>query len=183
LVKSSLDAFMVGKPASFDTLHHDRPSPLTWVHSLGLSVVILRQGEVANERWASFEGCFKRAGTSRLLLLLLGAVDLAPARRRALTHAIGEREVAAIVDSVVGRGMVTALNWSGISVESFPTSRIRDAIAALEPESGGESVEQCLDLAARLIEGSDLSGQLREKLATASPLREGRRRPLARSAP
>jgi len=167
--------------ASFDFLDHNNPSPLTWAHSTGLSVAILRQGEVAELRWRTFERSFQEAGTARLLLLVLGAVDLAPGRRRALTQAIGERSVAAIVDSVVGRGMVTALSWAGVSVESFPTSRIRDAISALRPESGGESVDQCLDVAVRLIEGTDLTGELRDKLATGARFRGQGARLFARS--
>lgn len=139
---------------SLDVLDHDRPSPLTWAHSFGLSVAILRQGEIGAERWTSFMGSFEQSGTSRLLLLVLGPVDLAPVRRRALAHAIAERHVAAIVDTVLGRGMITALGWSGVSIEIFPLSCMRAALASLDPESDGETIEQCLDLAARLIEAT-----------------------------
>lgn len=158
----------MGSRAAFDILDHERPSPLSWAHSSSVSIAILRQGEVSNERWSAFGRSFDRTPTSRMLLFVLGTVDLAPARRRSLTKAVGERHVAAIVDTVVGRGMVTALSWSGVTVESFPISRIREALAALDPESEGESVEQCLDLAARLLEGADLSTQLRDKLVGAS---------------
>jgi hypothetical protein len=116
-------------------------------------------------------GTFVSASKARLLLFVFGAVDLAPQRRRALTQAIGERRVAAVVDSVIGRGMIVALGWSGISIHSYPVSRIRDAIASLDPEIEGESVDQCLDLAARLLAASDRSGELRDRLPPSSLLR------------
>lgn len=131
----------------------NRPSPLTWAHSQSLSIVILRPGAIAEPRWAAFVRSFEQAKTSRLLLLVVGDVDLAWAHRRALTQAIGERRVAAVVEGAVGRELLTALEWAGVELERFPSSRIREALASLDPESEGEPIEQCLDLAARLIEG------------------------------
>jgi hypothetical protein len=169
--RSRFDGPVVWHGAAFDILDHNRPSPLSWAHSRSLSIAILRRGELDSERWAAFARSFRTAPTERLLLFVLGAVDLGAAQRRRLTEAIDERHVAAIVDSVVGRGMVTSLAWAGVAIESYPISRIREALATLDPESEGESVEQCLDLAARLIESADLSAQLRDKLTGVPAIR------------
>ncbi len=162
---------MACQRVEFDILDHDRPSPLSWGHSSSLSIAIVRQGEIPGERWASFERSFGQIPTGRMLLFVLGSVDLAPPHRRSLTRAIAERNVAAIVDSMVGRGMITSLSWSGVTVENFPISRIREALAALDPESEGESIEECLDFAARLIDGAELSTQLRAKLVDSTKCR------------
>ncbi len=148
--------------AAFDLLHRDRPSLLSWAHARSVSIVLLRAGPLEHERWLEFERSFAEARSSRLLLLLLGAVDLPAGRRRALVHAIGDRKVAAIVDTAMGRGMITSLGWSGITIESFPSSSIREALASLDPEAEGESIEQCLDSAARLLDGAKPANSSRE---------------------
>jgi len=163
--RSSLDTLV--RPA-VEFSDRERPSPLTWAHTQSLSIVILRPGEIARPRWDGFVRSFEQSVTTRLLLFVLGAVDVAPNQRRALTRAIGERRVAAVVDSMVGRGLVTALGWSGVSIESFPISAVREAIGALDPESDGEPIELCLDRAVRLIERADSSGVLRDRLARLS---------------
>ena len=94
---------------------------------------------------------FEQASTTCLLLLMLGNVELNAAHRRALARAIGDRRVAAIIDGVIGRELVTALNWAGVTVDGFPISRLREALGSLDPESEGEPIDLCLDLAARLI--------------------------------
>ena len=150
---------------ALETFDPERPSPLTWAHTQSLSMAIVRPGEVTKQRWDVFVRSFEHASTTRLLLFVLGTVDLAPGQRRMLTRAIGDRRVAAIVEGMIGRGLVTALGWSGVEIESFPISGVRDALGALDPESEGEPLEQCLDHAARLIERADLSGALRDRLA------------------
>jgi len=94
---------------------------------------------------------FEQSSTERLLLLVLGPVEIGATHRRALTRAIGDRRVAAIVDRMVGRELVTALNWAGVMIESFPISHLREALGSLDPEADGEPIDLCIDLAARLI--------------------------------
>lgn len=112
---------------------------------------MLRPGPVADPRWETFVRSFEQTSTARALLLVLGRVELTAIHRRALTRALGDRQSAAIVDSVGGHELITALTWSGVTIESFPLSHLREALGSLDPESEGESIEQCLDLAARLI--------------------------------
>jgi hypothetical protein len=140
--------------AAFDVLDLNRPSSLIWAHTRGLSMAILRPGEVGERRWSTFSRSFEQTPTTRLLLFVLGPIELTPSLRRLLTRAIGDRQVAAIVDNVAGRELITALGWSGVSIESFPISGVREALGSLDPESEGESLEQCLDLAARLAGAS-----------------------------
>lgn len=94
---------------------------------------------------------FEQSATERLLLLVIGRVEIAANHRRALTRAIGERRVAAMVDGMSGRELVTALNWAGVAIESFPISHLREALGSLDPEADGEPIDLCIDLAARLI--------------------------------
>jgi hypothetical protein len=137
--------------APIEAAQRDRPSPLTWAHSQSVSIVLLRPGQVPEGRWEAFIRSFEQASTTRLLLLVLGGVELQATQRRALARSIGDRRVAAVVDAIVGRELVTALNWAGVSVESFPIARLREALGSLDPESDGEPIDLCLDLAARLI--------------------------------
>lgn len=127
------------------------PNPLTWAHSRSLSIALLRPGQVSDHRWDSFVRSFEQSATERLLLLVIGRVEIAANHRRALTRAIGERRVAAMVDGMSGRELVTALNWAGVAIESFPISHLREALGSLDPEADGEPIDLCIDLAARLI--------------------------------
>ena len=131
--------------------HPEASNPLTWAHSQSLSIALLRPGQVSDQCWKDFARSFERVSTTRLLLLVLGPVDLPAGYRRALTRSIGDRRVAALVDGMVGRELVTALNWAGVTIESFPISHLREALGSLDPEAEGEPIELCLDLAARLI--------------------------------
>lgn len=146
--------FIATVQAAFDVVDLNRPSSLIWTHTRSLSIAILRPGAIGERRWSAFLGSFEQTPTSRLLLFVLGAIDLGQVQRRMLTRAIGDRRVAALVEGVAGRELVTALSWSGVTIESFPISAVREAIGSLDPESEGEPIEQCLDLAARISSGA-----------------------------
>ncbi|MFO7564414.1 MAG: hypothetical protein R6X02_17340, partial [Enhygromyxa sp.] len=61
--------------ATFDVIDLNRPSALVWVHTRGLSIAILRVGEIGERRWSSFSQSFEQTPTNRLLLFVLGAVE------------------------------------------------------------------------------------------------------------
>lgn len=140
-----------GRGSLLSVAHRKMVNPLTWAHSQSLSIALLRPGKLSEQSWHDFVRSLERASTSRLLLLVIGAVEISAAHRRALTRAIGDRRVAAVIDGAIGRELVTALNWAGVTIESFPSSRLREALGSLDPEAEGEPIDLCLDLAARLI--------------------------------
>ncbi|MFV8756725.1 hypothetical protein ACNOYE_39780 [Nannocystaceae bacterium ST9] len=149
-------------------------SPLTWARSHGFLAMLLRPGEIDEARWQRLATELESTDPRAVLLIMLGTVDLPPARRRWLQVPLAGRELGAAIDSVIGRGIVTALTWAGLPVSSFPLSRVREAISTIVPadeQARGRHdpwIDESLALVRELVRRSDPSGRLDAMLETAA---------------
>ncbi len=149
-------------------------SSLTWAVEADFLALLLRPGEIDEGRWQDLAGVLMRKQPRSVLLIILGTVDLPPARRRWLQEPLRGRALGAAIDSVIGRGIVTALSWAGLPVSSFPISRVREAISTIVPADeqaeGGHDpwINRSFALVRELSRRSDPSGRLDAMLTTAA---------------
>lgn len=73
--------------------------------------------------------------TRKYLSVSVGEI-MVTAKQRAEARKLSRVRIAAIIDSAVMRGVVTALSWFGVKIAAFAPDRLEHAIAALEVSPG-----------------------------------------------
>jgi len=142
-------------PADFElNVPTDSWSNLTWAISGGLLMSFGQPGSVPSKRWAEFISALDSGKLTHILSMSSGDFQIDSVQRKSAAEIVKVRKFrsAVVVDSVVTRGVLTALGWIGVQIKSFAPSQTREALEYLAVP--GRSVEDLLYIVERLREAS-----------------------------
>lgn len=108
-------------------------------------VVVHTRNPPADEEWTPFVQIHGLSTTERCLVLTLGGGPNSRQRSQ-LVNELRERPVPTTVltDSVVVRGIVTALSWLGHQTRAYPTRQFREAVRRLDRSHLEEALTKAL---------------------------------------
>ena len=129
-------------------------SNLTWAISGGLLISFGQTGSVPTERWSEFISALDSGKLTHILSMSSGDFQIDSLQRKTAADIVKARKFrcAVVVDSVITRGVLTALGWIGVQLKSFPPSQTRDALEYLAVP--GRSVDDLMETITRLRESS-----------------------------
>lgn len=100
----------------------------TWVVGEDYVICLTREGTISDEVWSRFCRDAGAPNIRAILGLSYENVSLTSVQRKAVSSAIQGKMLGAVLDSVIVRGVLTALGWFGANVKSFAWRELDDAI-------------------------------------------------------
>lgn len=123
--------------------------PHAWLVVGDMVISVTQEGAVPPEQWDPFLADLGSKSVNRVLGLAVGSITINGKQRRGAVMAMKEKQVAAVVESSVARGIVTAFGWMGLRLKAYDWASLTDAFTYLDspeltPEEGVELVRQLL---------------------------------------
>ena len=105
-------------------------------------------GVIPDKVWDDFVKDLGRQRIVGCLVLCIGAVDVNSIQRKTAGDAVLQRKLPVVVvtDDRVVRGLVTAVGWLGVQIDSFSWSQLDGAVNKLRvsPATSSRCVEEAL---------------------------------------
>lgn len=123
--------------------------PHAWLVVGDMVISVTQEGTVPPAQWDPFVAEISSASINRVLGLAVGSISIHGRQRRDAVMAMKEKQVAAVVESSVARGIATAFSWMGLRLKAYDWAGLTDAFVYLDspevsPEEGLELVRQLL---------------------------------------
>jgi hypothetical protein len=121
----------------------------TWVVSGDLVVSLTQEGAIPPEVWNRFVADVASKSIRSVMGLSIGSVSINSVQRKAISDAVKGKNLAAILQSPVVRGILTAMSWFGIAVKAYSWQNLHEAITFV-----GADVKTTEAAIRRLLESS-----------------------------
>jgi len=115
----------------FELPRDGEPSFHSWFVVGELIVSFSQEGAIPDSVWNRFVADVGAKTTKSVLGLSIGSVGINSVQRKAIAEAVKGRSLAAVLQSPVVRGILTAMSWFGINVKPFSWQNLRDSISYL----------------------------------------------------
>ena len=112
----------------------------TWVVVDDLVICLTQAGPIPDDLWARFARDVASPSVKAVLGLSFESVSVNSVQRKAVSAAIKGKTLAAVLDSTVTRGVLTALGWLGLNIKVFPWKQLEVAIAQTAPSKATAAI-------------------------------------------
>lgn len=115
---------------------NDRPfiGPIDWTLLEGVAIVRRRSGIIPEKLWAEHLEFVTQEPVKAIIVLVEGSPTLDLNQRKQLADSMQRNCVVAtvITDSVLARGMITALSWLGSDIKTYSWRNLSQALDSLQ---------------------------------------------------
>lgn len=116
----------------------------TWVVVDDLVICLTQAGPIPDEQWARFARDVASPNVKAVLGLSFESVSVNSVQRKAVSAAIKGKTLAAVLESTVTRGVLTALGWLGLNIKVFPWRQLDAAIEQTAPSKATAAIAKQL---------------------------------------
>lgn len=113
--------------------------PHTWAVAEDLIISLTQEGDIDDSTWQRFCADAMTPGVMCHLGVAVGNPSISSVQRRASVDALKSKQVTAVMNSNIARGVVTAVGWLGLDIKGFAWKDIDIALqrvksTKLQPE-------------------------------------------------
>lgn len=98
--------------------------PHTWVVAADVIISLTQEGDISDELWQQFCADAVSPGVTCHLGVAVGNPSISSVQRRASVDALKNKQVTAVMNSNIARGVVTAVGWLGLDIKGFAWKEI-----------------------------------------------------------
>lgn len=102
--------------------------PHTWLVVDDLIISLTQEGRIEDELWNKFCSDAMTPGVTCHLGVAIGNPTISSVQRRASVDALKNKQVTAIMNSNIARGVVTAVGWLGLDIRGFAWKELDTAL-------------------------------------------------------
>lgn len=96
-------------------------------------IFVASAGDVSDDAWGRYVKHASRPDIRFNLVIALGQLGITSKQRKTMADVARVRgiDTAAVTDSRIVRGMITAVSWVGVRIDSFSLGSLANAVAAV----------------------------------------------------